>query len=80
MFKQCLSGTGTYMATSVIQKANARLLPWACLQFVIVVFPDHTHLLFSFNTERGFFLNLTAKKRLVMTLISVILIMHDIVA
>ena len=21
-------------------------VPWACLQFVIVVFPDHTHLLF----------------------------------
>ena len=22
-------------------------LPWGCLRFVIVVFPDHTHLLFS---------------------------------
>ena len=22
-------------------------VPWVCLQFVIVVFPDHTHLLFS---------------------------------
>ena len=21
-------------------------VPWLCLQFVIVVFPDHTHLLF----------------------------------
>ena len=21
-------------------------MPWGCLQFVIVVFPDHTHLLF----------------------------------
>ena len=21
-------------------------MPWVCLQFVIVVFPDHTHLLF----------------------------------
>ena len=21
-------------------------VPWACLQFVIVVYPDHTHLLF----------------------------------
>ena len=21
-------------------------IPWVCLQFVIVVFPDHTHLLF----------------------------------
>ena len=24
-------------------------VPRVCLQFVIVVFPDHTHLLFSFN-------------------------------
>ena len=23
-----------------------RTVPWGCLQFVIVVFPDHTHLLF----------------------------------
>ena len=23
-----------------------RVVPWVCLQFVIVVFPDHTHLLF----------------------------------
>ena len=22
------------------------VVPWGCLQFVIVVFPDHTHLLF----------------------------------
>ena len=22
-------------------------VPWACLQYVIVVFPDHTHLLFN---------------------------------
>ena len=27
-------------------------VPWACLRFVIVVFPDHTHLLFTvFNIE-----------------------------
>ena len=24
------------------------MVPWVCLQFVIVVFPDHTHLLFLF--------------------------------
>ena len=24
-------------------------VPWVCLQFVIVVFPDHTHLLFLTN-------------------------------
>ena len=24
-------------------------VPWVCLQFVIVVFPDHTHLLFLYN-------------------------------
>ena len=23
-----------------------RAVPWVCLQFVIVVYPDHTHLLF----------------------------------
>ena len=31
-------------------------VPWGCLQFVIVVFPDHTHLLFlkkSFREEIG---------------------------
>ena len=27
-------------------------VPWICLQFVIVVFPDHTHLLFS-SEERA---------------------------
>ena len=26
-------------------------VPWGCLRFVIVVFPDHTHLLF-FSTPR----------------------------
>ena len=25
-------------------------VPWGCLQFVIVVFPDHTHLLFFFTS------------------------------
>ena len=24
-------------------------VPWGCLQFVIVVFPDHTHYFFSVN-------------------------------
>ena len=28
-------------------------VPWVCLQFVIVVFPDHTHLLFFREIERG---------------------------
>ena len=28
-------------------------VPRGCLQFVIVVFPDHTHLLFLGETERG---------------------------
>ena len=27
-------------------------VPWGCLQFVIVVFPDHTHLLFFKNIIR----------------------------
>ena len=26
-------------------------VPWGCLRFVIVVFPDHTHLLFLLNTQ-----------------------------
>ena len=26
-------------------------VPWVCLQFVIVVFPDHTHLLFCYGGE-----------------------------
>ena len=26
-------------------------VPWVCLQFVIVVFPDHTHLLFLFSNS-----------------------------
>ena len=32
-------------------------VPWVCLQFVIVVFPDHTHLLFSHicNKYRKFY-------------------------
>ena len=27
-------------------------VPWGCLQFVIVVFPDHTHLLFLIKTNQ----------------------------
>ena len=28
------------------------VVPWVCLRFVIVVFPDHTHLLFSGQIEK----------------------------
>ena len=28
------------------------VVPWGCLRFVIVVFPDHTHLLFLFRSTR----------------------------
>ena len=28
-------------------------VPWGCLRFVIVVFPDHTHLLFLENIQGG---------------------------
>ena len=28
-------------------------VPWGCLQFVIVVFPDHTHLLFLLLLRKG---------------------------
>ena len=31
-------------------------MPWVCLQFVIVVFPDHTHLLFCYT---GYLVNAT---------------------
>ena len=31
-------------------------VPRGCLQFVIVVFPDHTHLLFLYITATGIFL------------------------
>ena len=27
-------------------------VPWGCLQFVIVVFPDHTHLLFLMQSKK----------------------------
>ena len=29
-------------------------VPWGCLRFVIVVFPDHTHLLFFKSSAREF--------------------------
>ena len=32
-------------------------VPWGCLQFVIVVFPDHTHLLFLSHTKCSDFLS-----------------------
>ena len=32
-------------------------VPWDCLRFVIVVFPDHTHLLFSIRAEHFLFFN-----------------------
>ena len=28
-------------------------VPWGCLRFVIVVFPDHTHLLFLSHNQEG---------------------------
>ena len=27
-------------------------VPWGCMQFVIVVCPDHTHLLFLYESDR----------------------------
>ena len=32
-------------------------MPWICLQFVIVVIPDHTHLLFLFIGDLDYDLN-----------------------
>ena len=31
-------------------------VPWVCLRFVIVVFPDHTHLLFLFKNMKNLFI------------------------
>ena len=31
------------------------MVPWICLRFVIVIFPDHTHLLFIIQATRGAF-------------------------
>ena len=36
-------------------------LPWSCLRFVIVVFPDHAHLLFLKKTIQGSFLRSLVK-------------------
>ena len=38
-------------------------VPWGCLQFVIVVFPDHTHLLFLENYEFALEVQLTDNRR-----------------
>ena len=38
-------------------------VPWGCLQFVIVVFPDHTHLLFLTHISLAFFLHDIGKQR-----------------
>ena len=35
-------------------------MPWVCLQFVIVVFPDHIHLLFFNINEREDITSLSA--------------------
>ena len=35
---------------------------WGCLRFVIVVFPDHTHLLFLFEIDNSFKLRVQTKK------------------
>ena len=34
-------------------------VPWVCLQFVIVVFPDHTHLLFFHQCVISYTFNLS---------------------
>ena len=41
-------------------------VPWGCLRFVIVVFPDHTHLLFMVQIRTNVFHNLVQNR---MTLI-----------
>ena len=39
-----LLGLSSWCLVAVVQLFLA--VPWGCLRFVIVVFPDHTHLLF----------------------------------
>ena len=39
-----LFGLSSWCLVAVVWLCLA--VPWVCLQFVIVVFPDHTHLLF----------------------------------
>ena len=52
-------------------------VPQGCLQFVIVVFPDHTHLLFLIN---GALLNMCkATNNFVFALINVCLLMNEII-
>ena len=38
-------------------------VPWVCLRFVVVVIPDHTHLLFLVNPIIGGYLSLKDKIR-----------------
>ena len=39
-------------------------VPWGCLRFVIVVFPDHTHLLFlNFIVDISYFLCITLETK-----------------
>ena len=49
------------------------VVPWGCLRFVIVVFPDHTHLLFfysiNYNLFNFMFHNLERKKSLTIAVI-----------
>ena len=37
------------------------VVPWGCLRFVIVVFPDHTHLLFLMSLVFFFILHILVK-------------------
>ena len=43
-------------------------VPQGCLQFVIVVFPDHTHLLFLMKTQASFEIRTYIKGRLILTI------------
>ena len=37
-------------------------VPWGCLHFVIVVFPDHTHLLYLGHIRKSNFWSLTSSR------------------
>ena len=40
-------------------------VPWGCRRFVIVVFPDHTHILFFYIEELPFRLNEALRGRII---------------
>ena len=51
-------------------------VPWGCLQFVIVVFPDHTHLLFFLPVHKQWIHNLTMNGLKIDIIVKVLFDLH----